>query len=88
MSLKNFSEFINESEVKSGDDEDFNDGSNKKLDKEVDDYIEDNNDICPRCKEPLGDCKCEDEDYWSTKNAHRAPKGKEVKVKPKQNFKK
>ena len=33
-------------------------------------------------------CECAEKDPWSTQVYHRAPKGKETKQKPKQEFKK
>lgn len=72
--IKNFRSFITEEEV--------------KKDKELKKYVDDNYEICPRCKEHINDCECEESDYWSTETYHRIPKGKEIKNKPKQEFKK
>jgi len=66
----------------------LNDGSDKDLDKENADYLETEGEYCPRCKERMEDCRCEDDDFWSTQTFHRVPKGKVVKSKPKQEFKK
>ena len=60
------------------------DKSNKKVEKEIQDYIGDNIEICPRCGERMEDCQCESNDPWSTQNYHRVPKGKIEKSKAKQ----
>lgn len=63
------------------------DDTDKKLEKEVDEYLDDKGDYCPRCEERLEDCKCTTKDPWSTRNYHRVPVGKKIESKPKQNFK-
>ena len=60
----------------------------QKLEKETEDYLLKKDDSCPRCGESPDDCKCEEDDAWSTQNYHRVPKGTEHKAKPKQEFKK
>ena len=63
-------------------------GVNTELEKEINDELEANAEDCARCGEHIESCKCEEEDPWSTQVYHRAPKGKEYKAKPKQEFKK
>ncbi len=36
----------------------------------------------------IEDCKCEEDDPWSTQNYHRVPKGEEEQAKPKKKKKK
>ena len=49
---------------------------------------EDITEDCPRCGEHIDACECAEKDPWSTQVYHRAPKGTEIKPKPKQEFKK
>ena len=95
MAIKSFKDFITEElnhvrdkKVKHVDDTENDDGSNKKLEKETEDYLLKKDDSCPRCGESPDDCKCEEDDAWSTQNYHRVPKGSEHTAKPKQEFKK
>jgi hypothetical protein len=64
------------------------DGSDKELEKKISDGLDKVEEECVRCGEHLDACKCPEEDPWSTQVYHRAPKGKEYKGKPKQEFKK
>jgi uncharacterized protein (UPF0212 family) len=52
------------------------DKSDKKTEKDAQDYVDDNVDYCPRCGEHVDDCDCASSDPWSTQNYHRVPKGK------------
>lgn len=98
MFIKKYSEFLLEVRDKkpkvAGEktEKDHKDGNhkgiNKELEKEVNDELEAVAEECVRCGEHIESCKCEEEDPWSTQNYHRAPKGKEEKTKPKQQFKK
>jgi hypothetical protein len=98
MFIKKYTEFLAEVRDKTiihaGDKEhdsfkdNKNDGSDKELEKEVADELEDITENCPRCGEHISDCKCEEEDPWSTQVYHRAPAGTQYKGKPKQEFKK
>ena len=97
MFVKKFTEFILEVRDKkvhhAGDKEDkkFKDspgGSDKKLEKEIEDELESVEERCPRCDEDIESCQCGEEDPWSTQNYHRVPKGEEFKAKAKQQFKK
>jgi len=98
MFIKNYNEFLLEVRDKkpkvAGEkvEKDHKDGNhkgvNKELEKEVNDELEAVAEECVRCGEHIESCKCEEEDPWSTQNYHRAPKGKEEKTKPKQQFKK
>ena len=63
-------------------------GTDEELEKEINDELEAVAEECVRCGEPIESCECEEKDPWSTQNYHRAPKGKEEKAKPKQQFKK
>jgi hypothetical protein len=88
MKLKNFNQFIFEEDVKPAGSDELDDGSDKDLDKEIEDYLEIEDEYCPRCKERMEDCRCEDDDFWSTQTFHRVPKGEVTKSKPKQEFNK
>ena len=59
----------------------------KDLEDEVEEYMGDVEDLCPRCGEPEDECRCEEADPYSTNVAHRAPRGEVKKSKPKKNFK-
>ena len=87
MKLLKFSEFVNENKIKPAGIEEPNDGSDKDLEKKLSDEADEQSERCPRCNEPFDDCSCNDDDYWSTQNFHRAPKGTVEKSKPKQQFK-
>jgi len=63
-------------------------GINAELEKEINDELDANAEDCARCGEHVESCKCTEEDPWSTQVYHRAPKGKQYKPKPKQEFKK
>ena len=63
-------------------------GTDHELEKEINDELDANAEDCARCGEHVESCKCTEEDPWSTQVYHRAPKGKEFKAKPKQQFKK
>ena len=94
MAIKSFKDFITEElnhvrHKKVNDDEDKeSDGSDKELEKEAEDYLNKNSAECPRCGEDANDCKCEEDDPWSTQNYHRAPLGDKTEATPKQEFKK
>ena len=98
MFIKNYREFLFEvrdkTPKKAGDkvDKDHKDGNHKgvdtELEKEINDELEEVTEDCVRCGEHIDACKCEEEDPWSTQNYHRAPKGKDYKAKPKQEFNK
>ena len=60
----------------------------KDRQKKISDGLDKVEEECVRCGEHLDACKCPEEDPWSTQVYHRAPKGKEYKGKPKQEFKK
>lgn len=60
---------------------------NKKKQKEVDEYREDKEKVCPRCGHKEGEgCKCTDEDFYSTVNSYRIPRGQQVYVKEMKNI--
>lgn len=61
--------------------------SDKKAEKDVQDYLDDKSEYCPRCGEHNDDCQCQSDDPWSTQNYHRVPPGKKEKSKAKQDFK-
>jgi hypothetical protein len=61
--------------------------SDKKTEKDAQDYLDDKSDYCPRCSEHKDDCQCQEDDPWSTQNYHRVPPGKKEKSKAKQEFK-
>lgn len=93
MKLKKFIEFINEYDDNgpmsiniAGQKAALN--NDQKLDKEVDKYMEEMDEDCPRCGEPPEDCTCQEDDRWSTQNYHRTPAGDKVELEPKQKFKK
>lgn len=92
--LFTFNRFINESsfekdkKVNHIEDIELETDSDEELEKDIEDYIEEEGDYCPRCKEYIEDCSCETSDFWSTQTFHRVPKGEILKGKPKQNFKK
>ena len=96
MFIKKYKEFLLEVRDKAikhaGDKEEKefkdNDGSDKNLEKKIEDELEEVTEDCVRCGEHLSACKCESEDPWSTQVYHRAPKGIEQKGKSKQEFKK
>ena len=94
MSIKKFHEFISEGignvrhkKVDHLEDKEVKDKNDSKTEKEVEEYLDDKAETCPRCGEHVDDCVCQEEDPWSTQNYHRVPKGKSEKSKPKQNFK-
>ena len=62
-------------------------GKDEELEKEINDELTDVAEDCPRCGEHVSSCQCAEKDPWSTQVYHRAPKGKEFKPKPKQEFK-
>lgn len=64
----------------------FCESKDKDIDDDIQDYVDKKDEYCPRCNQKLDSCKCEDEDYWSMQTAHRVPKGKHIKNKPKQKF--
>jgi hypothetical protein len=66
----------------------LDDGSDIKSEEEIQKYVEDNADYCPRCSEHISDCQCDSKDPWSTQNYHRVPKGEVKKSEEKQKFKK
>ena len=93
MAIKKFNEFIAEGlgnvrdkKVKHTEEIEIDDKSDKKTEKEVEEYLDDVAEECPRCGEHVDDCKCQEEDPWSTKVYHRVPVGKKEKSKPKQKF--
>ena len=98
MFIKNYKEFLFEVRDKTpenaGDkiDKDHKEGnhvgSDKELEKQVEDELDDVSEDCPRCGEHIESCECEEKDPWSTQVYHRVSKGKEIKPKPKQEFKK
>ena len=63
-------------------------GIDKKLEKELEDELNDVSEDCARCGEHISSCQCAETDPWSTQVYHRVSKGKEIKPKPKQEFKK
>ena len=98
MFIKKYNEFLLEVRDKkykaAGDkaEKDHKDGNhngiNKELEKEINDELEQVAEDCPRCGEHIESCECAEEDPWSTQNYHRAPKGNQLKAKPKQQFNK
>ena len=94
MFVKSFKDFIAESVVKDKkpkhieDIKKEDDGTDKDLEKKVKDEIKEIEEECARCGEHIDDCKCPDEDPWSTQVYHRVPATEIVKTKPKQEFKK
>ena len=97
MFIKNYKDFLLEVRDKAvkhaGDKEEknFKDGktgdTDKELEQKLEDDLEEIAEDCPRCGEHIDACKCEEEDPWSTKVYHRAPRGEEYKGKAKQQFK-
>ena len=51
----------------------------EELQKEIEDDMRNNHDKCVRCGKPFTDCTCETDDYHSTINVYRIPKGKIIK---------
>jgi len=98
MFNKNYKDFLFEvrdkTPNKAGDkvDKDHKDGNHtgkdEELEKEIDDELTDIAEDCPRCGEHVESCECAEKDPWSTQVYHRAPKGNEIKPKPKQEFNK
>ena len=93
MRLKKFIEFINEYDDSgpkciniAGQPTGLH--NDKKLDKEVEKYMDKMDEDCPRCGEVPEKCRCENDDFWSTQNYHRTPAGDKVENEPKQKFKK
>ncbi len=88
--FKNFIQFLSEGEttvVKVAGKE-YESPNDKELEKEVEKYMDDVDEDCPRCGEAPENCKCEGDDQWSTQNYHRVPKGEKVKNEPNQKFEK
>lgn len=94
MFVKPFKDFIAENAVKHPkpnhieDIDKKDDGTNKELEKKVQDDLEEISEECVRCGEHIDDCTCPSEDPWSTQVYHRTPKGEVEQSKPKQQFKK
>ena len=88
MQIKTFAQFVAESTVDHIENIEISDGSDKKLEAEVAGTNSDEDEECPRCGELPEQCTCLEDDFWSTQNYHRVPKGKVEKSKPKQQFKK
>jgi hypothetical protein len=93
MKLKGFIQFINEYDDKgpisiniAGAPLNLN--NDEKLDKEIEKYADKKEEYCPRCEEKFEECKCQEDDQWSTQNFHRTPPGERVEIKRKQDFKK
>jgi hypothetical protein len=60
---------------------------NKKIQKKVDKDREEKEKVCPRCGHKEGEgCKCSEEDFYSTVNAYRIPRGEQVYVKEMRNL--
>jgi hypothetical protein len=60
----------------------------KKIQKKVDKERENREKVCPRCGHKEGEgCKCGDDDFYSTVNAYRIPRGQQVYVKEMKNLK-
>jgi hypothetical protein len=78
--IKPFEHFLYEAQrdkpVDHVEDIEIKDKSNKKVEKDAQDYVADMVDYCPRCGEHVDDCECKSIDPWSTQNYHRVPKGK------------
>ncbi len=95
MSIKSFKDFITEElshvrhkKVKHVEDHDPEEGMNKEAEKKAEEYLQKVEEECPRCGEIADECKCEEDDPWSTQNYHRVPNGDKLKAEPKQEFKK
>ncbi|MFT6497550.1 MAG: hypothetical protein ACJATM_001170 [Alphaproteobacteria bacterium] len=98
MFIKNYKDFLFEVRDKSYEpagekaDKDHKDGnhngSDKELEKEIADELEEITEDCPRCGEHIDACECAEKDPWSTQVYHRAPAGDKQTAKPKQQFKK
>jgi hypothetical protein len=73
MKLKGFKQYIAEKQT------------DPELVTKMQEYQNEQGDLCPRCGKGGGDCVCQERDYGSTINLYRLGKGK-VK-KPKSNFK-
>ena len=93
MNLKSFVQFINEYDASplfsvnvAGQKTDLK--NDLDLDKKIDKYVTKKEDFCPRCEERFEECKCQEEDHWSTQNYHRTAPGDKVENEPQQNFKK
>ena len=82
MFIKNYKDFLFEVRDKK------HEPAGEKLEKEIEDELEANAEDCPRCGEHIESCECAEKDPWSTQVYHRVSKGKEIKPKPKQEFKK
>lgn len=54
-----------------------------ELEKKIQKHLEDKNDACPRCGDPLRHCQCQEKDFYSTVNVHRIPAGKTIKIQEK-----
>ena len=98
MFIKNYKDFLFEVRDKKHEpagekaEKDHKDGNHagkdEELEKQIDDELTDIAEDCPRCGEHVGSCECAEKDPWSTQVYHRVSKGKEIKPKPKQEFKK
>jgi len=87
--IKSFDQFLlSEEEAKHIEDIEIDDESDEKHERELEDYEKQETDTCPRCGETEGECRCSDDDYWSTQTFHRVEKGEEKSMEPKQKFKK
>ena len=88
LNFINEESIVKEKSVDHIEDIKIKDESNEEAEEEIQKYVDDKLDYCPRCGEHKDDCQCGEEDPWSTQNYHRVPKGEVKKSKPKQNFKK
>ena len=87
--FKSFMQFLTEGETKvvkvAG--KEHESPNDKKLEKEVEKYMDKVDDDCPRCGEAPEDCKCEGDDQWSSHTIHRVPPEERQKNEPNQKFK-
>jgi hypothetical protein len=74
MYIKKFIDFIQESgrylNMRKGVDS-VDDNADEEIEKNINTYIKDKTEECPRCGESIKDCSCEDDDFRSTININR-----------------
>lgn len=74
MKVKKFSQFLSEEKSKKVNHIERQEvpvKSDPKLEDEINAFMSDVEESCPRCGENYEDCECQDHDYWSTHTYHR-----------------
>ena len=89
MKIKNFSEYLSESDDFSKEEKNTfmkkkdkkNEGEKSKTEEDLEKWDKENSGTCPRCGNTEKECSCQEKDYYSTVNAYRIPTGHKVTIK-------